>query len=191
MIQCPGWRRYPRVSNYRLAGVKLVRLRQSEVCPQQIGHGTLAEPIAVQLPLAARRDQPIRDQHLQDLVPSCAPRLRRGKLLRLGGRRSAQKRSNCNACHNCPASQQAPHWRGRHSRRSDRRSCTTDASGAMPAQRSSGNSAIVRGCPASSSSTSIALRHTAACEELISPKYSTWRCTTRPPATRLFSTTLQ
>ena len=40
-------------------------------------------------------------------------------------------------------------------------------------------------------STSMALRHTAACEELISPKYRTWRCTTRPPATRLFSTTLQ
>src|SRR5580700_8218182 len=51
---------------------------------------------------------------------------------------------------------------------SDRRSWTTDVSGAMPAQRSSGNSASVRGCPASSSSTSMALRHTAACEELIS-----------------------
>ena len=52
-----------------MAGVKLVRLCQSEVGPQQIGHGTLAEPIAVQLPLAARRDQPVRDQHLQDLIP--------------------------------------------------------------------------------------------------------------------------
>ena len=90
-----------------------------------------------------------------------------------------------------PASQQAPHCRGRHNRMSDRRSWTTDASGATPVQRSSGNSASVRGCPASSSRTSIALRQTAACEELISPKYRTWRCTTRPPATRLFSTTLQ
>ena len=52
-----------------MAGVKLVRLCQSEVGPQQIGHGTLAEPIAVQLPLAARRDQSVRDQHLQDLIP--------------------------------------------------------------------------------------------------------------------------
>ena len=57
-----------------MAGVELVCLCQSEVCPQQIGHGTLAEPIAVQLPLAARRDQVpgldpgIRDQHLQDLI---------------------------------------------------------------------------------------------------------------------------
>jgi hypothetical protein len=53
-----------------MAGVELVRLRQSEVGPQQVGHGAVAEPLAMQLPLAARRDQPIRDQHLQDLVPA-------------------------------------------------------------------------------------------------------------------------
>src|ERR1700732_2681770 len=35
------------------------------------------------------------------------------------------------------------------------------------------------------------LRQASSCEELISPKYSTCRCTTRPPATRRFSTTLQ
>jgi hypothetical protein len=38
-----------------------------------IGHGALAEPFAVQLPLAARRDQPVADQHLQDLIPSRTP----------------------------------------------------------------------------------------------------------------------
>ena len=52
-----------------VAGVELVRLGQSEVRPQQVGHGTLAEPVAVQLPLAARCDQPVYDQHLQDLIP--------------------------------------------------------------------------------------------------------------------------
>ena len=55
-----------------VAGVELVRLGQSEVRPQQVGHGALAEPVAVQLPLAARRDQPIRHQNLEDLIPACA-----------------------------------------------------------------------------------------------------------------------
>jgi hypothetical protein len=127
----------------------------------------------VSVPRHLGPDPGIRDQHLQDLIPLRAPRLRRGKLLRLGGSRSAQKRSSSNSRHNCPASQQAPHWRGRHSRMSDRRSWTTGVSGARPSQRSSGNSASVRGCPASSSTTSTALRHTAACEELIFPKYRT------------------
>jgi site-specific recombinase XerD len=33
------------------------------------------------------------------------------------------------------------------------------------------------------------LRHASSWLSLISPRYKTWRCTTRPPATRLFSTT--
>ena len=52
-----------------VAGVELVRLRQSEVGSQQVGHGALAEPVPVQLPLTARCDQPVCDQHLQDLIP--------------------------------------------------------------------------------------------------------------------------
>jgi len=44
-----------------MAGVELVRLSQPEVRPQQVGHGTPAKPVAVQLPLAAGRDQAIRD----------------------------------------------------------------------------------------------------------------------------------
>src|SRR5271166_3083866 len=40
--------------------------------------------------------------------------------LRLAGRRSAQKRSSCSSRHRTPASQQAPHWRGRQSRISDK-----------------------------------------------------------------------
>ena len=53
-----------------MAGVELVRIGQPEVRPQQVGHGAPAEPIAMQLPLAARRDQPVPDQYLQDLIPS-------------------------------------------------------------------------------------------------------------------------
>ena len=60
-----------------MAGVELVRLGQAEVGPEQIGHGTVAEPLAMQPPLAARRDQPIGDQHLQDLIPACLLSARR------------------------------------------------------------------------------------------------------------------
>jgi hypothetical protein len=55
----------------------------------------------------------------------------------------------------------------------------------------SGNSARVRGRVEPSSKTSIDLRHANSWELLISPTYSRCCCTTRPPATRLFSTTLQ
>src|ERR1700739_2509322 len=52
-----------------MTGVKLVRLGQTEIRTEQIGHGTAAEPVTVQLPLTARCDQPVRHQHLQDLIP--------------------------------------------------------------------------------------------------------------------------
>ena len=39
--------------------------------------GTARRIGAVQLPLATRRDQPVRDQHLQDLVPLCTLAARR------------------------------------------------------------------------------------------------------------------
>lgn len=70
---------------------------------------------------------------------------------------------------------------------------TIDSSGSIPSQRSSGNSAYVRGAEDEplSSKTSIDLRQASSCEELISPRYNTCRCTTRPPATRRFSTMLQ
>src|SRR6476469_4512106 len=160
-----------------MAGVELVRLSQPEVRPQQVGHGAVAKPIAMQLPLAARRDQAVRYQYLQHLIPS--------RTLPARWQTVGPEAVQLQHLPQLPASQQAPHCRGRHSRMPDRRSRTIDASDATAVQRSSGNSAIVRGCPASSSSTSMALRHIAACEELISPKYRTWRCTTRPPATRL------
>ncbi len=45
---------------------------QAEIRAQQIGHRTLAEPRAMQLPLAARRDQPVTGQNLKHLIPSGA-----------------------------------------------------------------------------------------------------------------------
>ena len=42
-----------------MTGVELVPRGQAEIRPKQISHGAAAEPVAVQLPLAARRDQPV------------------------------------------------------------------------------------------------------------------------------------
>ena len=53
-----------------------------------------------------------------------------------------------------------------------------------------GNSAICRE-PDLPSNTSIVRHHAAPWLSLISPRDRTWRCTTRPPRTRTFSTTLQ
>jgi uncharacterized protein YjbI with pentapeptide repeats len=85
----------------------------------------------------------------------------------------------------------APHCRGRRRRNSDNLTPTIEASARSPSTRSSGNSDNVRGCAAPSSKTSIDRRHANSCESLISPRYRTCRCTTRLPATRVFSTTLQ
>ena len=53
-----------------VADIELVRLGQAEIRSQQIGHGALAEPLAIQPPLAAGFDQPVGDQDVQDLVPA-------------------------------------------------------------------------------------------------------------------------
>jgi hypothetical protein len=69
-----------------------VRLGQAKTRAEKVGHGTAAEPVAVQFPFAARpsvslasakltetpgRDEPIRHRHLQDLVPPCPLAARR------------------------------------------------------------------------------------------------------------------
>ena len=82
-----------------------------------------------------------------------------------------------------------PHWRGSRRVNSEIRTCPTSQS-SSGASRSSGNSATCfERCPRSS--TSIERHHAARWLSLLSPRYSTWRCTTRPPLTRTFSTTLQ
>ena len=55
-----------------MAGVELVGLGEAEVTAEQIGERALAEPLAMQEPLAAGRDQPVGDQHEQDLLPARA-----------------------------------------------------------------------------------------------------------------------
>jgi hypothetical protein len=53
-----------------VTGIKLVLFRKAEVRPQQIGHRAVAEPLAMQPPFAARRDQPVSRENLQNLVPA-------------------------------------------------------------------------------------------------------------------------
>ncbi len=84
----------------------------------------------------------------------------------------------------CARASTSPLPAGRHRCNGDRHSRTTDASTTPSSMRSRGNSDSV----AHSSNTSIDLRHARSCEELISPRYSTWRCTTRQSARRRFST---
>src|SRR5271154_6284733 len=166
-----------------VTGVEFVRLGQAEIRTQQIGHGAVAEPFAMQPPLAARFNPPIGTRTCR----TWSQRVR----FRLAGKRSAQNRSSCRSRHNCPANQQAPHCRGRCKRSSDSRARTAEELPATASQRSGGNKASVWEPPASASITSTALRQVSAWDELISPKYRTCLCTTRPPSRRLFSTTLQ
>jgi hypothetical protein len=93
--------------------------------------------------------------------------------------------------HSTRTSQQAPKLRGRTSRNSLSFSPTIEPSSINPSQRSSGNSDSVFARSVPSSNASIDLRQASSCESLISPKYRTWRCTTRPPLTRRFSTMLK
>ncbi len=53
-----------------VTGIELVRLGQTKIAAQQVDHGTVAKPCAMQLPFAARGDQPIGHQNLEDLVPA-------------------------------------------------------------------------------------------------------------------------
>src|ERR1700722_1425426 len=53
-----------------VAGVEFMLFRKAEVRTEQIGHRAVAEPLAMQPPLAARRDQPVSRENLQNLVPA-------------------------------------------------------------------------------------------------------------------------
>jgi len=54
------------------AAVQLVALHQAEILAQQVRHGTLFIPVAVQPPLAAGVDQPVTDQRLEHIQPARA-----------------------------------------------------------------------------------------------------------------------
>jgi hypothetical protein len=49
-----------------------VRFGKTEIGAQQIGERALSEPLAVQEPFAAGRNQPVGDEDEQHLVPACA-----------------------------------------------------------------------------------------------------------------------
>ncbi len=83
------------------------------------------EPLAMQAPLATRRQQPVGRQQQQHLVPTCPP-------CGSGPSRRAQNRSSASSRHRFTASQHPPHCRGRHSRSSESFSRTTAASGQHP-----------------------------------------------------------
>jgi len=55
-----------------VAAVQLVDLGQPRVLAQKVGQGAALEPLAVQAPLAARRQQPVGRQHEQDPIPARA-----------------------------------------------------------------------------------------------------------------------
>src|SRR6202171_1352642 len=52
-----------------VTGIELVFFRKAEVRTQQVGHRAVAEPLAVQPPFAARSDQSIAGENLQDMIP--------------------------------------------------------------------------------------------------------------------------
>ena len=52
-----------------VTAVQLVDLGQSGILAQQIGHRAALKPLAMQAPLAARRQQAVGDQHEQHLIP--------------------------------------------------------------------------------------------------------------------------
>ena len=60
-----------------VTGIKLVLFRQAEVGSQQVGHRAAAEPLAMQPPFAARRNQPVGGKNLQNLIPPCSFPVRR------------------------------------------------------------------------------------------------------------------
>ena len=53
-----------------VAGIELVSFGEAEVGAEQIGHGAVEEPLAMQPPFAARRDEPVARQHLQHVIPA-------------------------------------------------------------------------------------------------------------------------
>jgi hypothetical protein len=54
-----------------VTAIQLVDLGQPRILAQQIGQSAALKPLAVQPPFAARRQQPVGDQHEHDLIPAC------------------------------------------------------------------------------------------------------------------------
>ena len=62
-------------------GVKLVDFGQTEILAEQVGQRGALEPVAMQMPLRAGREQALRDEHPEDAIPARAL-ARGGKMFR-------------------------------------------------------------------------------------------------------------
>jgi hypothetical protein len=148
-----------------VTAIERADLRQALVRALKVGQRALVEPLAMQPPFAARRQEAIGDKHEQNLIPRRALAAR-GQLL---VPEAIQLR------HSVRASQHAPNVRGRSSRSSFSFNRTIEASSTIPSHRSAGNSDSGLGCAAPSSKASIDLRQASSWLSLISPRYKTWR----------------
>ena len=145
-----------------MAGIELVGLGEAEVTAEQIGERAFAERLAMQGPLAAGRNQPVGDEHEQDLFPTRA--LAAGRQAR--GEEAVESQL-------LRQLQAASGDRLTRSAKLEAREAQAD-DGSIGRRRLaaySGNSAIVCGSGGPvSSKTSIDLRQASSCEELISPR---------------------
>ena len=130
-----------------MAGVQFMRLGQAKIVAQEIGHGTVADQLRCSS-THCRCDQPIGHQNLENLVPARP----------LSARRQAVGLEPVQLQLAPPLTRQParPPLPRPVSLSADRQRRTTEASSATAAQRSSGNSASVRGSPDAVSNTSIA-----------------------------------
>jgi len=149
------------------APIQPMDLGQCVTGSQQVGHRAVPVPFPVQPPLTARIDQPIGCQRLEDQIPTRALAAQRQSL------RPEPVQFQLVVEAFTPAS---------------RRTAVASSTAVAP---SSGNSAIICERGTLTSNTSMLLRHASCWLSLISPRYSSGRCTTRPPLTRRFSTKLQ
>src|SRR5271165_3185827 len=166
-----------------MTAIQLVDLGEPGILAQQIGQGAALKPLTVQPPFAARRQQAVGDQYEQYLIPA-RPLAAHAKPL-------APEQIQLQL----PPQQQRQPARAPLPRPAQLQLRQLDADNRSVRQLSF--AAVFRkqrqraGCAAPSSKTAIDRRHANSCVSLISPRYSTCRCAMRPPATRMFSTTLQ
>src|SRR5208283_3088402 len=130
------------------ATIEGVLLDQRKIFAEQIAHGALLEPQPVQTPFAARVDEPVADQCLEDVPPA-------GPFARIGQTSRPEAGSNSSCSWSWQASQHAPHCRGRCSFMAPSRICTPWPAACSGSGRSAGNRANWAVCSAPSSKASI------------------------------------
>ena len=167
-----------------VAGIELVDVTQAFISPEQVFECTALEPLPVQPPLTAGRQQPVRYQHEQHLVPARFPcGFSTSAATRIGPTPDVPITS-------APASMNP-------TRAVDTAAVATDA--AAPPTRPTRThrsglretAATLRGASSRSSNTSMERRQACACVSLISPRYTHGVAARVHRPRRRFSTTLQ